>query len=106
MKVRVLNYKGKFVVEVCYREPFEDMFEIATHVARFAHPRAANALAARVREAVKAAYPKSPATVLDKNLWIYSSSAYRNLSEMHDEAPAAYDVPASAAALAADAMAD
>jgi hypothetical protein len=70
------RFGSKFVVQVTFREPFEHLFEIAEHAARFEHMIDANALAERVRIAVKENGWKSPSFVFDNEWWHYSSSAY------------------------------
>lgn len=100
-KVEVVRAYGRepgWNVEICYREPFEDLFEIAVHVSRFENIWDANRLAERVRAAVKGVYPKSPACALDATQWVYRSSAYRSLAQMASDNPAPAFVPTSEAA--------
>jgi hypothetical protein len=71
-----LKLGSKYVVQVTFREPFEHLFEICTHAARFEHMLDANALKVRVEAALKENGWKSPAFVFDNEWWRYSSSAY------------------------------
>ncbi len=68
--------KGYFYVEVTFRDPFEEIFEIAHHNYRFGDKALADKLATRVLKAIRANYPHSPSKVLDENHWVYTSSVY------------------------------
>ena len=75
-KVEVVREGGYHRVQVTYREPFEDFFEIAVHVAKFVHPRDASRLRDRVQAAIRAIAPQmSPGCALTQGLWNYRSSA-------------------------------
>lgn len=73
-KVEIVQVGREYLVEITYREPFEDMFEIAQHAARFESKLDAELLQARVKKAVVANFPNSPRTVLDDLLWTWTSS--------------------------------
>lgn len=97
-KVEILKERNGFVVQVTWREPFEDMFEIAAHVARFENRLDAIRLQERVSAAVKAVGWDSPSKVLDAAHWNYRSSVYDG--RFNAVGPAPVVVPTSARALA------
>lgn len=102
--VEVIQEKGKFRVQVTYREPFEYFFEIAVHAARFAHPYDANRLADRVKAAFKEiGLTKSVSFALDHEKWIFRSSAYNDKCKKVIEE---FDVPATPSAIRRDAYQD
>ena len=77
------EFKNKFRVQVTHKEPFEDLYEVAHHIAHFVDRRDAENLAERVREKIKEiGLSKAPMNALSEGYWNYTSSAYRNLQEM------------------------
>ena len=103
-QVEVQQRKDGFVVQVTYREPFEDLFEIAEHNARFEHPRDAHRLAERVRAKLREnGLGRSYSFVINRAHWTYVSSAWS--SQMGTEGQM-FHVPATPAALRADQLQD
>ncbi len=86
-KTEVINDKGRFLVQVTHREPFEDFFEIAIHEARFESRLDAQRLADRVQAAMVEAYPFT-LKPLDEARWNFVSSA----SNVRFKAPAPAEV--------------
>lgn len=78
-KVEVLqDRKGYFCVQVTFRDPCEDLFEIARHNYRFGDKALADKLAQCVLSAVRANMPYSPSQVLNEDHWDYVSSVYEH----------------------------
>lgn len=66
---------GMWRVKAWWREPFEDLFEIAVYNGVFKDARVAGAFRDQVEAEVRAAYPASPSVALPRSLWCYKSSA-------------------------------
>ncbi len=70
--------KGRFYVQVTFREPCEDLFEIADHIAHFEDRAAADRLVVRVAAAFKEiGLSRSKSFALSADCWNYVSSAFR-----------------------------
>ena len=104
-KIESLKKDGKHLVQVTFREPFEDMFEIAQHDGRFEAYSDAARFAEKVSAAVREnGLARSVACVLSMDHWNYVSSVYDG--RYHGKAVPAVVYPMSDRARAALAMAN
>lgn len=94
-QVEVISTRQGYAVEITYREPFEDIFEIAVHNARFESIIDAHRLKDRVKAAAHGVYPKSVSFALDSKCWNYRSSAYKSCKELQAMAVDVVMIPAS-----------
>ena len=93
-KVEIIQVERNWMVQITYREPFEDIFEIAQHVGRLESKLDAEHLRDRVLRAVGMVYPQSPRMALDELLWNWTSSVSDALYKAPRKGPVVFKTTA------------